>query len=100
MLRLFLQLGYEMPVRRFASKILLLVAAMSLMMLYLYYTADLTATMTSESKSLNIKSLSDVEEQGYKVLTMPPGSVSIIYLQMLQVTQYFQDFVKTMYWRL
>ena len=46
------------------------------MLLYLYYTADLTATMTSESESLNIKSLSDVEEQGYKVLTMPPGSVS------------------------
>ena len=76
MVRLFLQLGYEIPVRRFASKVLLFVAALSLMMLYLYYTADLTATMTSESKSLNIKSLSDVEEQGYKVLTMQPGSMS------------------------
>ena len=76
MLRLFLQLGYEIPVRRFATKVMLIVAALSLMMLYLYYTADLTATMTSESKSLNIKSLSDVEEQGYKVLTMPPGTVS------------------------
>ena len=73
MVRLFLQLGYEMPARRFASKVLLIVAALSLMVVYLYYTADLTARMTSEPQKHNIKSLEDAESQGYKVITPPLG---------------------------
>ena len=76
MVRLFLQLGYELPVRRYASKVLLLSAALGLMVMYLYYNSELTAKMTSEPQGLNIKSFSDAEKQGYKVITSPHGYVN------------------------
>ena len=73
MIRLFLQLGYEVPTGRLASKALLLVAALSLNLIFIYYTCDLTARMTSEPPDIGIKSFKDVESQGYRVVTLPFG---------------------------
>ena len=66
--RLFLQIGYDVITKRHASKALLVVAALYLNMVFIYYCSDLTATMTSEPRPLNIKSFEDVESQGYNVI--------------------------------
>ena len=66
--RLFLQIGYEVTTKRYASKTLLIVSALYLNMVFIYYCSDLTATMTSEPLPLNVKSFEDAESQGYKVI--------------------------------
>ena len=50
-----------------ASKALLLTAAMSLNLIVIYYSSDLTARMTAEPEKLGIASFLDVEREGYKV---------------------------------
>lgn len=74
MARLSLQMGYKVPSIRFASKALLIVAALSLKLLFIYYTCNLKAIMISGPPDIGIKSFEDVERQGYKVLTLPFGS--------------------------
>ena len=74
MLRLYLQMPYGITTNIVSSKILMLVAALCLKMIFIYYTSSLKAIMTSETRQINIKSLSDAEKQGYKVLTLPHGN--------------------------
>ena len=50
-----------------ASRIVLLVSALELMMVFIYYECDITAKMTSKPANLPIKSFNEVEELGYKV---------------------------------
>ena len=73
MLRLYLQMSYKVNTSRVSSKILILVAALCLKMVFIYYTSSLKAIMTSETRQIDIKSLSDAEKQGYKVITPPRG---------------------------
>ena len=73
MTRLLLQIGYELPTRGIASKALLLIAALSLTMIFTYYTSDLTAKMTASPKEPNINSFEDVERLGYQVVGQGPG---------------------------
>ena len=45
-------------------KALVLVAAICMNLIFIYYSADLTATMTSQPPAVRIKSFQDVEDQG------------------------------------
>ena len=63
MARLFLQMGYEIPARRAASRSVLLLSALTLLLIYIYWESDLTATMTSKPPKLNIGSFEDVIDQ-------------------------------------
>ena len=51
--RLLLQLGYNLPLGRSSSKALVLVAALSMKLIFEYYSADLTATMTSKPRGFS-----------------------------------------------
>ena len=66
-MRLFLQIGYELSVKGAASRVLLMTAALCLNIVYIYYASDLTATMTAEPQELGIRSFEDVERLGYEV---------------------------------
>ena len=57
----------ELSPRGVASKALLLTSAMSLNLIVIYYSSDLTARMTAEPEKLGIGSFRDVEREGYKV---------------------------------
>ena len=57
----------ELSPRGVASKALLLTAAMSLNLIVIYYSSDLTARMTAEPEKLGIASFLDVEREGYNV---------------------------------
>ena len=63
MARLFLQMGYEIPARRAASRSVLLLSALTLLLIYIYWESDLTATMTSKPPKLSIGSFEDVIDQ-------------------------------------
>ena len=67
MLRLLMQLGYETPLKRKASKIVLMTSAVAYYVVFAYFTCDLTAKMTSKPAPLNINSFQDVIDQGYNV---------------------------------
>ena len=71
--RLFLQMGYDLPMRGYATKGLLMTAALCLNMVFIYYTSDLTANMTASPKELIINSFEDVERLGYQVIGAPAG---------------------------
>ena len=60
-------MSVELSPRGIASKALLLTAAMSLNLIVIYYSSDLTARMTAEPEKLGIGSFRDVEREGYKV---------------------------------
>ena len=66
--RLFLQMGYDVQAKGVASKSFFLVAAMCLNLIFIYFCSDLTGKMTSDPKTLNIRSFKDVESQGYELL--------------------------------
>ena len=71
--RLLLQLGYDLPARGLASKVLLLTSALSLLVIFIYFDSDLTATMTSKPPRLDVESFDDVVDQGYKIITYGKG---------------------------
>ena len=73
MLRLFIQIGYELPLHKTAAKLLLFSSALSYYMLFEYFCCDLTARMTSDPLPLNIRSFQDVIDQDYKVVTYGKG---------------------------
>ena len=54
--RLYLQVGYQVLTPKGASKVLLLVSAASLNFVFIYYTSDLTTRMTAEPPKPNIRS--------------------------------------------
>ena len=58
------------------SKALVLVAAICMNLIFIYYSADLTATMTSQPPAVRIKSFQDVEDQGYKVVSRGAGRLA------------------------
>ena len=68
MVRLFLQMGYDVKTKGIASKLFMLIAALCLNLVFIYYCSDLTSKMTAEPKKLNIKSFEDVEKQGYELV--------------------------------
>ena len=86
--RLFLQTSYDIQTNGIASKSLLIIAAVCLNLVFIYFCSDMTAKMTSEPRSPNIHSFEDVESQGYQLIikegdgrmpasllrTAPPGS--------------------------
>ena len=74
--RLFLQIGYELPIKGYASRGLLMTAALCLNMIFMYYTSDLTANMTASPKEPDVKSFDDVEQLGYKVYGPPEGRLT------------------------
>ena len=43
---------------------------------FIYYSADLTATMTSKPKDIRLESFQDVEDQGYKVVSRGNGRLA------------------------
>ena len=69
MLRLFLQLGYDLPLRRQTAKVVILTSAFTYYFVYAYFNCDLTAKMTSKPALVNIRSFQDVIDQDYKVVT-------------------------------
>ena len=73
--RLFLQIGYELPIQGIASRALLMTAALFMNMVFIFYTSDLTANMTASPKELDIKSFEDVERLGYQVIGPRAGAL-------------------------
>ena len=57
---------------------LLLVSAMSLNVIFIYYTGDLTTRMTAELPKLDIRSFEDVITKGYKVVAYEDGMEDLI----------------------
>ena len=77
--RLLLQLGYDLSLSRNSSKALVLVAALCMNLIFIYYSADLTAQMTSQPKPepmLGPRSFKDLEAQGYKVVSSGAGTLA------------------------
>ena len=77
--RLLLQLGYDLSLSRNSSKALVLVAALCMNLIFIYYSADLTALMTSKPKleaHPRLRSFQDVEDQGYKVVSSGAGNLA------------------------
>ena len=68
MLRLSVQLSYSVTVRGTASKMALIVSAVTLNLIFIYYSCDLTATMTSAPQKIGISSFEDVKDLGYRVI--------------------------------
>ena len=68
MMRLLIQLGHASSMRGRAAKAMLLVSALGLNLLFIYYTGDLTAKMTSAPPKVDIGSFEDVKELGYRVI--------------------------------
>ena len=66
-MRLFLQMGYELALKGMASRGLLMTAALCLNIIFIYYSSDLTAKMTAEPQMPSIRSFDDVERLGYEV---------------------------------
>ena len=66
-MRLFLQMGYEISLKGIASRSLLMTTALCLNIIFIHYTTDLTATMTADSPDVNIRSFEDAERLGYDV---------------------------------
>ena len=60
LMRLYMQLGYHVLTPRGASKVLLLVSAASLNIIFIYYASDLTTRMTAEPPKPNIRSESSL----------------------------------------
>ena len=73
MLRLFIQIGYELPLRHTSAKLLLFSSALSYYLVFEYFCCDLTARMTSDPAPLNIRSFQDVIDQDYRVVTYGKG---------------------------
>ena len=73
MLRLFIQIGYDLPLQRTAAKLLLFSSALSYYLVFEYFSCDLTARMTSDPAPLNIRSFQDVIDQDYRVVTYGKG---------------------------
>ena len=69
MVRLGLQMSYEILTPNKTTKALLLVSAMCLNVVFIYFSCDLTTRMTVEPPKLNIRSFEDVIKNGYKVIT-------------------------------
>ena len=57
-------------------KALVVVAAICMNLIFIYYSADLTALMTSQPPAVRIKSFQDVEDQGYKVVSRGAGRLA------------------------
>ena len=77
--RLLLQLGYDLSLSRNSSKALVLVAALCMNLIFIYYSADLTAQMTSQPKletTPGPRSFQDLEDQGYKVVSSGAGTLA------------------------
>ena len=47
--------------------------ALSLLVIFIYFDSDLTATMTSKPPKLDVGSFDDVVDQGYKIITYGKG---------------------------
>ena len=68
-LRLFIQLGYDLPAHGKAIKILILTSATSFVLLFIFFECDLTANMTSDPLPIDIKNFQDVIDEEYNVVT-------------------------------
>ena len=68
MIRLGLQMGYEVLTPNKATKVLLLVSSVCLTVVFVHFTCDLTTRMTVEPPKPIIRSFEDVIEQGYMVV--------------------------------
>ena len=68
MTRLTLQLEYKIRMNRTAAKVVLLVSAVALNLIFIYYSCDLTAKMTSAPQKIDISSFEDVKNLGYQVI--------------------------------
>ena len=69
MVRLGLQMGYQVLTPNRTTKVLLLVSAMCLNLVFIFFTCDLTTRMTVEPPKLDIRSFEDVTRKGYMVVT-------------------------------
>ena len=65
----FLQLSYNVCTKSLSSRILFLLTGMGTYVIFSYYTADLTARMTSGPGKSAIKSFSDAFEGEYTIIT-------------------------------
>ena len=72
--RLLLQMGYDVQTKGIASKSILLIAAVSLNLIFIYFCSDLTSKMTSEPSTLNIRSFQDIERKGFRLITRKGSS--------------------------
>ena len=67
MLRLFLQLGYDLPLRQKTARVVLITSAFTYYLVFAYFNSDLTSKMTVKPSPVNIRSFQDVIDQDYKV---------------------------------
>ena len=67
---LMMQLGYPIQTVNISAKILLLVSGISMYLLFMYYTADLTTLMTAGSGMVPVRNFEDVIKGDYKVIVM------------------------------
>jgi hypothetical protein len=69
-----MQIGYEVTLSSFSSKLLLFVTCAGTWLLFTYYTSDLTARMTSGPPTNSIKSFHDIIAHNYRVVTQHSDS--------------------------
>ena len=80
-----IQMGDHSKVKSPGKRILTLTTSMLALLMFVYYTTDIIAKMTSGPPSIHVKSFEDVIQNGYKVITQssyyasfladaPPGS--------------------------
>ena len=93
-LTLFRQIYYDVHIKGVTSKILFLISAVSTYLLFIHYTAYLTAASTSVSEC-PIKSFSDVIRNGYKVIVWE-NSVYHDILKLAEPGTPMHDVYKTM----
>ena len=65
---LLMQLSYPIQTTKISAKTLLLVSGMSMYLLFIVYTADLTTEMTTGPGLHPVRSFDDVIKGGYKVI--------------------------------
>ena len=72
-LGLLIQNSYAVETSKMSSRILYLAISASTLVLFAYYTCDMTSRLTGPS-AIPIKSFADVEKYGYKIVVTPEGT--------------------------
>ena len=72
-LGMLIQNPYAVETSRMSSRILYLAISASTLVLFAYYTCDMTSRLTGPPAVIPIKSFEDVIQNGYKVLLHPKG---------------------------
>ena len=71
---ILMQWSYDVTVKTISAKLIFFSASLGLYVIFVIYSADMTARMTSMPPTVPIKSFQDVIDRDYKVVTRPGTS--------------------------